>query len=366
MPRFSHTGDNFTSKSTVLAKWPFDEKWLFKKMPNSYCCDGFSVRLQIVLFTLGDPELNAVYSGNADARRVPRELVLVREWESLNAKAELARMHRVRNGVLSNQRGLHQCENGRRPKDPTVRREGTREPRRRGAICCFGLSRQPQVRRVWTVTFDSLFETVPKTLERALNITQPPSRRTYLIRRCGVVYYLFWHDMGGRRLSSWSCYASPIDGARCRASLLSRHLHYCQLGSFDVDASFLCDSWHSLARSHALCLPLPRGKTLEKKLRCGSADCRERATDKASSLFSCALVLYVKTYYFQSSRFSRTSSRRRLTQTSSYSSAHRSASSFPVGTLFLRRREQIAWFTATCPVLFRRSTSSHRCSSWTS
>ena len=115
--------------------------------------------------------------------------------------------------------------------------------------------------------------------------------------------YLLWYEMGGRRLSSWSCCASPIDGARCLASLLSRYLHYCQLVSFDVDASFLCDSWHSLARSHALRLPLSRGKTLEKNLRSGSADCRERATDKASSPFSCVLVLYVKTYYFQSSWF---------------------------------------------------------------
>ena len=60
-------------------------------------------------------------------------------------------------------------EKGRGPKDSTVRREGTREPRRRGATCCCGLSRQPQVRRVWTVTYVSLFETVP--LERAVNIT---------------------------------------------------------------------------------------------------------------------------------------------------------------------------------------------------
>ena len=44
------------------------------------------------------------------------------------------------------------------------------------------------------------------------------------------------------------------------------------------------------------------------------------------------------------------------------SSAHSSASPFPVGTPFLRRRES----TATHPLLFRRSTSSHRCSSWTS
>ena len=76
-------------------------------------------------------------------------------------------------GVLSNQRGLHQCEKGRGPKDPTVRGAGTREPRRRGAICCCELSRQPQVRRVWTVTYVSLFETVPKTLERAVNIILP-------------------------------------------------------------------------------------------------------------------------------------------------------------------------------------------------
>ena len=53
--------------------------------------------------------------------------------------------------VLSNQRGLRQYEKGRGPKDPTVRREGTREPRRRGAICWCGLSRQPQARTGQTV-----------------------------------------------------------------------------------------------------------------------------------------------------------------------------------------------------------------------
>ena len=36
----------------------------------------FSERLQIALFTLRDPELNAVYSGNADVRHVPRELAV--------------------------------------------------------------------------------------------------------------------------------------------------------------------------------------------------------------------------------------------------------------------------------------------------
>ena len=53
--------------------------------------------------------------------------------------------------VLSNQRGLRQYVNGRGPKDPTVRREGTREPRIRGAISCCGLSRQPQARSGQTV-----------------------------------------------------------------------------------------------------------------------------------------------------------------------------------------------------------------------
>ena len=83
MLRVSHTGHNFAGMSSVL------NKWLFRKMPNSRSCDAFSERLQIVLFTLRDPELNAVYSGNADVRHVPRELeVMPREWESLNAKAE--------------------------------------------------------------------------------------------------------------------------------------------------------------------------------------------------------------------------------------------------------------------------------------
>merc|ERR1711916_116456 len=67
-------------------------KWLLREVPNSRSCDEFSVeelqRLQIVLFTLRDPELNAVYNGTADVRHVPRELeVMAREWESLNAEA---------------------------------------------------------------------------------------------------------------------------------------------------------------------------------------------------------------------------------------------------------------------------------------
>ena len=66
-------------------------KWLFRKMPNSRSFDEFSERLQIVLVTIRDPELNAVYSGIADVRHVPRDLeVMPREWESLGAKAEEA------------------------------------------------------------------------------------------------------------------------------------------------------------------------------------------------------------------------------------------------------------------------------------
>ena len=62
-------------------------------MPYSRSCDGFSERLQTVLFTMGDPVLNPVYNANADIWHVQRELVMVREWESLNAKPKLARMH---------------------------------------------------------------------------------------------------------------------------------------------------------------------------------------------------------------------------------------------------------------------------------
>ena len=83
MPRVSNTGDNFASTSSFVTEMPYS---------NSF--DEFSERLQIVLFTLGDLELNAVYNATANALHAPRELeVMAREWESLNAKAELARMH---------------------------------------------------------------------------------------------------------------------------------------------------------------------------------------------------------------------------------------------------------------------------------
>ena len=54
------TGDNFASMLSVLTKW------LFGEMPISNSCDEFSERLQIVLFTLGAPELNAVYNATED------------------------------------------------------------------------------------------------------------------------------------------------------------------------------------------------------------------------------------------------------------------------------------------------------------
>ena len=60
VPRVTYTGDNFASTSSVL------NKWLFGEMPYSRGCDEFSERLQIVLLTLRDPELNAVYNGTAD------------------------------------------------------------------------------------------------------------------------------------------------------------------------------------------------------------------------------------------------------------------------------------------------------------
>ena len=44
----------------------FSTSVFFGEMPNSHSCDEFSERLQIDLFTLGDPELDAVYNTTAD------------------------------------------------------------------------------------------------------------------------------------------------------------------------------------------------------------------------------------------------------------------------------------------------------------
>ena len=44
-------------------------------------------RFQVVLFTLRDPELNAVHDDTTDVRHMLREPeVMVREWESLNVE----------------------------------------------------------------------------------------------------------------------------------------------------------------------------------------------------------------------------------------------------------------------------------------
>ena len=55
VPCVSYSGDNFASMFSVF------NMWLFSEVPNSRSFDEFSERLQIVLFTLEDLELNAVY-----------------------------------------------------------------------------------------------------------------------------------------------------------------------------------------------------------------------------------------------------------------------------------------------------------------
>ena len=123
-PRVSYTGDNFASLSSVL------NKFLFGEMPNSNSFDEFSERLQIVLFALGDLELNAVYNASADVLHVPRELeAMTMEWESLIAKAELAEaMKWYVHHLPKPMKTLTLCESkavprwkrvteGRRPKD---------------------------------------------------------------------------------------------------------------------------------------------------------------------------------------------------------------------------------------------------------
>ena len=155
-------------------------------------------------------------------------------------------------------------------------------------------------------------------------------------------YYFLLYDMGGRRLSSWSCYCSPIDGARCRASLLSRFFA-------------LLPAWFLRCRRiFPLCfLALLRSKS------CSSSTTAERQNTRkifaewvrglpgeshGHSVFAFFLrARFVrKNVPFSEFLVSHTTSRRRLPQTLSYSSAHSSASPSPVRTSFLRRREQIA------------------------
>ena len=61
MPCVSYSGDNFASMLSVF------NMWFFSEVLNSRSCDDFSERLQIVLFTLRDLVLNAVYNATADA-----------------------------------------------------------------------------------------------------------------------------------------------------------------------------------------------------------------------------------------------------------------------------------------------------------
>ena len=60
MPCVSYSEDNFASMLSVF------NMWLFSEVLNSRSCDDISQRLQIVLFTLRDLVLNAVYNATAD------------------------------------------------------------------------------------------------------------------------------------------------------------------------------------------------------------------------------------------------------------------------------------------------------------
>ena len=71
---------------------------------------------------------------------------------------------------------------------------------------------------------------------------------------------------------------------------MSTHLSFVTLGTPSLEVMLFVNPCREAKLSKIFC-------------GAGPADCRERATDKASSPFSCALVLYVKTYYFQSSWF---------------------------------------------------------------
>ena len=121
--------------------------------------------------------------------------------------------------------------------------------------------------------------------------------------------------------------------------------------------SFLCDSWDSLAQGHGLCLPLPRGKTFEKIF----AE-RVRKLPGESHGHSVFAFFLARSFCTQ-----------KRTNFRVLCFSHGLSATSPTDIIFLFgtqlgltvSREQIAWFTATCPVLFRRSTSSHRCSSWT-
>merc|ERR1711948_196596 len=98
VPRSAYKGHDFTNMSSTL------NQFLLKEAPSSRDCDTFTVQelqnIQIMLFMLRDPELDDVYRGANDARRMRHDDVkaMTAEWEELNNAAasdpDLARMHR--------------------------------------------------------------------------------------------------------------------------------------------------------------------------------------------------------------------------------------------------------------------------------
>merc|ERR1712232_772062 len=76
--------------------------WLLSHAPKSQRCDDWTVHqlqhLQRMLLRLRDPELDALYQGTSDNRRMKRQPDLEKEWNELNTLAardpELMRIHR--------------------------------------------------------------------------------------------------------------------------------------------------------------------------------------------------------------------------------------------------------------------------------
>ena len=62
-PRVSYTGDNFASLSSDLHRWLFQRGGQHLQLRQILCLKLQC--LQIVLFALRDPVLNAVYNGTA-------------------------------------------------------------------------------------------------------------------------------------------------------------------------------------------------------------------------------------------------------------------------------------------------------------
>lgn len=97
VPGAAYKGHDFGSMSGTL------NKWLMRHAPASTECDAWTVEelqgLQIKLFALRDSQLDDVYQGVADNRRLRSNLTeVMKEWEELNSlarqSAELTRIHR--------------------------------------------------------------------------------------------------------------------------------------------------------------------------------------------------------------------------------------------------------------------------------